>query len=139
MVTLGLILACFGSVFNVLTDCTRKKILDHHYDAALIGFWCKVVALVCYLIALGVLVACGVGVALPPIGASKATIERQANIFLNIFLPSKAAARKISAAAGRTRRPRERLALAALMAPLVLGGKLTLIHGGVLGRGRQFG
>ena len=70
MVTLGLILACFGSVFNVLTDCTRKKILDHQYDAALIGFWCKVVALVCYLIALGVLVACGVGVALPPIGAA---------------------------------------------------------------------
>ena len=70
MVTLGLILACFGSVFNVLTDCSRKKILDHQYDAALIGFWCKVVALVCYLIALGALIACGVGVALPPIGAA---------------------------------------------------------------------
>jgi uncharacterized membrane protein len=70
MVTLGLILACFGSVFNVFTDCARKKILDRQYDAALIGFWCKVVALVCYLIALGVLVACGVGVALPPIGAA---------------------------------------------------------------------
>jgi uncharacterized membrane protein len=70
MILLGLILACFGSVFNVLTDCSRKKILDHQYDAALIGFWCKVVALVCYLIALGVLIACGVGLALPPIGAS---------------------------------------------------------------------
>ena len=70
MITLGLILACFGSVFNVLTDCSRKKILDHQFDAALIGFWCKVVALACYLIALGVLIACGVGMALPPIGAS---------------------------------------------------------------------
>ncbi len=70
MVTLGLILACFGSVFNVLTDCSRKKILDHQYDAALIGFWCKVVALVCYLIALSALIACGVGLALPPIGAA---------------------------------------------------------------------
>lgn len=67
---IGLLLACFGSVFNVLTDCSRKKVLDHHFDAALIGFWCKVVALVCYLIALVVLIACGVGLALPPIGTS---------------------------------------------------------------------
>lgn len=33
----GLILACFGSVFNVLTDASRKKILDRQYDAAVIG------------------------------------------------------------------------------------------------------
>lgn len=89
MVTLGLILACFGSVFNVLTDCSRKKILDHQYDAALIGFWCKVVALVCYLIALGALIACGVGLALPPIGASlkmPAAVAFLAYLLLNALL-----------------------------------------------------
>lgn len=67
---LGLILACFGSVFNVLTDCSRKKILDRQYDAAVIGFWCKVVALGLYLAALGVVIACGFGLQLPPIGAA---------------------------------------------------------------------
>ena len=67
---LGLILACFGSVFNVLTDASRKKILDRQYDAAVIGFWCKVVALGFYLIALGVVIACGFGLQLPPIGAA---------------------------------------------------------------------
>jgi drug/metabolite transporter (DMT)-like permease len=67
---LGLILACFGSVFNVLTDVSRKKILDRQYDAAVIGFWCKVVALGLYLLALGVVIACGFGLQLPPIGAS---------------------------------------------------------------------
>lgn len=67
---LGLILACFGSVFNVLTDASRKKILDRQYDAALIGFWCKVVALGFYLLALGVVIACGFGLQLPPIGAA---------------------------------------------------------------------
>ena len=67
---IGLILACFGSVFNVLTDTSRKKILDRQYDAAVIGFWCKVVALGFYLLALGVVVACGFGLQLPPIGAA---------------------------------------------------------------------
>ncbi len=67
---LGLILACFGSVFNVLTDASRKKILDRQYDAAVIGFWCKLVALGFYLIALTVVIACGFGLQLPPIGAS---------------------------------------------------------------------
>lgn len=67
---LGLILACFGSVFNVLTDASRKKILDRQYDAAVIGFWCKLVALGFYLLALGVVIACGFGLQLPPIGAS---------------------------------------------------------------------
>ena len=70
MNTLGLILACFGSVFNVLTDCSRKKILDHQFDAAVIGFWCKLVALGFYLLALGVVVATGTSLQLPPIGSS---------------------------------------------------------------------
>ena len=34
---LGLILAGFGPVFNVLTDASRKKILDRQYDAAVIS------------------------------------------------------------------------------------------------------
>ena len=67
---LGLVLACFGSVFNVLTDASRKKILDRQYDAAVIGFWCKLVALGFYLLALGVVIFCGFGLQLPPIGAS---------------------------------------------------------------------
>ena len=67
---LGLVLACFGSVFNVLTDASRKKILDRQYDAAVIGFWCKVVALGFYLLALAVVIACGFGLQLPPIGAA---------------------------------------------------------------------
>lgn len=66
----GLILACFGSVFNILTDASRKKILDRQYDAAVIGFWCKVVALGFYLLALGFVVAAGFGLQLPPIGAA---------------------------------------------------------------------
>ena len=70
MNTLGLILACFGSVFNVLTDCSRKKILDRQYDAVVIGFWCKLVSLGFYLIALLVVLLCGFGLQLPPIGAS---------------------------------------------------------------------
>ena len=70
MATIGLILACFGSVFNVLTDVSRKKILDRQYDATVIGFWCKLVALGFYLAALGIAVACGTGLQLPPIGAS---------------------------------------------------------------------
>jgi drug/metabolite transporter (DMT)-like permease len=66
----GLILACFGSVFNILTDASRKKILDRQYDAAVIGFWCKVVALGFYLLALGFVVAAGFSLQLPPIGAA---------------------------------------------------------------------
>jgi uncharacterized membrane protein len=67
---IGLILACFGSVFNVMTDASRKKILDRQYDAAIIGFWCKLVALGFYFIALGIAVACGAGLQLPPVGAA---------------------------------------------------------------------
>ena len=67
---LGLVLACFGSVFNVLTDASRKKILDRQYDAAVIGFWCKLVALGFYLLALLVVIVCGFGLQLPPIGAA---------------------------------------------------------------------
>ncbi len=89
MATLGLILACFGSVFNVLTDASRKKILDHQYDAAVIGFWCKLVALGFYLIALGVVVAMGIGLQLPPIGASLQMSPKVAFVLylvLNAFL-----------------------------------------------------
>ena len=67
---IGLLLACLGSVFNVFTDVSRKKVLDHQFEATLIGFWCKVVAFVCYAIALGVLVICGGSVELPPMGAA---------------------------------------------------------------------
>lgn len=66
----GLILACLGSVFNVLTDVCRKKVLDHQFNAVIIAFWCKLVALTCYAAALGVLSVRGFGLALPPIGAS---------------------------------------------------------------------
>jgi len=69
MNNLGLILACFGSVFNVLTDCSRKKILDRRYDAVLIGFWCKIAALSFYALALLVLLAMGISPELPPVGA----------------------------------------------------------------------
>ena len=67
---LGMLLACFGSVFNVLTDCSRKKILDRQYDAVLIGFWCKVAALGFYAVALMVLLAMGIFPQLPPVGAA---------------------------------------------------------------------
>jgi uncharacterized membrane protein len=52
----------------VLTDVSRKKVLDHQFEATLIGFWCKVVAFVFYALALGVLVLCGGSVELPPMG-----------------------------------------------------------------------
>ena len=70
MSNLGLLLACFGSVFNVLTDCSRKKILDRKYDAVLIGFWCKVAALGFYAVALVVLLVMGIHPQLPPVGAA---------------------------------------------------------------------
>lgn len=70
MNNLGLLLACFGSVFNVLTDCSRKKILDRRYDAVLIGFWCKIAALGFYATALVVLLIMGISPELPPVGAS---------------------------------------------------------------------
>lgn len=68
MATIGLLLACLGSGFNVLTDVSRKKVLDHQFEATLIGFWCKVVAFACYAIALAVLVGCGGSIELPPMG-----------------------------------------------------------------------
>ncbi len=67
---IGLVLASFCSVFNVLTDVSRKKVLDHQHDAALIGFWCKAIALVCYLCSVVALSFQGVGFLLPPIGSS---------------------------------------------------------------------
>ena len=70
MNNLGLLLSCFGSVFNVLTDCSRKKILDRQYDAVLIGFWCKVTTLGFYTVALIVLLSLGISPELPPVGAA---------------------------------------------------------------------
>ena len=70
MATIGLILACFGSVFNVLTDVSRKKVLDHQFEATVIGFWCKAIALLAYLAAVGVLLLCGGSLQLPPMGES---------------------------------------------------------------------
>ena len=66
----GLLICCVGAVFNVLTDASRKKVLDRNYDTALISFWCKIVALACYLVALGGLFVFGVRPSLPGIGAS---------------------------------------------------------------------
>ena len=66
----GLILACFGAIFNVLTDASRKMVLDHQYDATLISFWCKVVAFVCYMLLASGLVIKGVPLELPTMGAS---------------------------------------------------------------------
>jgi len=67
---LGLILACFGSVFNVLTDASRKKILDCQHDAVLVGCWCKLVALGFCLLAVAGLGLAGYGLQLPPVGAA---------------------------------------------------------------------
>jgi uncharacterized membrane protein len=67
---IGLILACLGSVFNVLTDVSRKKVLDHQFDAVIIAFWCKAVALVCYAGAAGIMWLWGTRLALPPIGTT---------------------------------------------------------------------
>jgi drug/metabolite transporter (DMT)-like permease len=70
MNNLGLILACFGSVFNVLTDASRKKILDRKYDTVLVGFWCKIAALGFYAVALTVILLMGIRPELPPVGAA---------------------------------------------------------------------
>lgn len=67
---LGLLICCVGAVFNVLTDASRKKVLDRNYDAALISLWCKIVAFACYVVALGGLFMFGVRPSLPGIGAS---------------------------------------------------------------------
>jgi len=66
----GLIICCVGAVFNVLTDASRKKVLDRNHDAALISLWCKLIAFVCYVIALGGLFVFGIKPSLPAIGAS---------------------------------------------------------------------
>ncbi|MDB6016662.1 MAG: protein of unknown function transrane [Pedosphaera sp.] len=66
----GLIICCVGAVFNVLTDASRKKVLDRSHDAALISLWCKVVAFTCYVLALGGLFVLGIKPSLPAIGGS---------------------------------------------------------------------
>ncbi len=67
---LGLILCCVGAVFNVLTDASRKKVLDHQFDAALISLWCKLVAFACYLALAAVLIARGIRMQMPAIGGT---------------------------------------------------------------------
>jgi len=64
----GLVLACAMSVFNVFTDISRKKVLDRQYDAALIGFWCKFVALLAYTVGIAGLALWGTSLELPDIG-----------------------------------------------------------------------
>jgi drug/metabolite transporter (DMT)-like permease len=67
---IGLLLACVGAIFNVLTDASRKKVLDQAHDAALISLWCKLLALVCYLLLTVFLLVGGGRLAMPAIGAS---------------------------------------------------------------------
>jgi drug/metabolite transporter (DMT)-like permease len=67
---IGLLLACAGAVFNVLTDASRKKVLDQSHDAALISLWCKLLALGCYLAATAGLIVWGGRLELPAIGSS---------------------------------------------------------------------
>ncbi len=67
---IGLLLACVGAVFNVLTDASRKKVLDQAHDAALISLWCKLLALACYLLLSVLLLAGGGRLDMPAIGAS---------------------------------------------------------------------
>jgi drug/metabolite transporter (DMT)-like permease len=67
---IGLLLACVGAVFNVLTDASRKKVLDQGHDAALISLWCKLLALVCYLLLTVFLLVGGGRLDMPAIGTS---------------------------------------------------------------------
>lgn len=62
---IGLLLACIGSVFNVLTDVSRKKVLDRGYDTLVISFWCKVIALGCYALIAACLFFSGVRLEFP--------------------------------------------------------------------------
>ena len=68
LASVGLVLAGVMSVVNVLTDISRKKVLDRSYDAALISFWCKAVAFVAYVVAVAALMAHGTRLELPDLG-----------------------------------------------------------------------
>ena len=66
---LGLILASLMSVFNVFNDVSRKKVLDHQFDAGLVSFWSKVIAFFAFVLAIIILMAtCGTRPELPDIG-----------------------------------------------------------------------
>lgn len=67
---LGLLLSIVMSAFNSAIDVSRKKVMDRQYDAALISFWCKVVAFFAYAAGIGVLVLYGARPELPDIGKS---------------------------------------------------------------------
>lgn len=54
----------------MLTDASRKKVLDRNHDAALVSLWCKIIAFGCYVLALGGLFAFGIKPNLPAIGES---------------------------------------------------------------------
>ena len=69
---LGLLLSIVMSVFNAAIDVSRKKVMDRQYDAALISFWCKVVAFFAYAAGIAVLALHGAQPELPDIGKSLA-------------------------------------------------------------------
>jgi uncharacterized membrane protein len=65
----GLLLACIDSVLNVLTDVSRKKVLDRSFDAGLVTVWCKGISCVVFAGVLGVLrLGWGTRPELPDIG-----------------------------------------------------------------------
>ena len=64
----GLLLAAVMSVFSALTDIARKKVVDRQHDAALVGFWCKFVALFAYMAGIAGLALYGVALELPDLG-----------------------------------------------------------------------
>lgn len=65
---IGLFLSALMSAVNVLTDVSRKKVLDRSYDAVLISFWCKVIAIAAFGGALGALWLAGTPPGLPDLG-----------------------------------------------------------------------
>ena len=67
--SMGLFLSVGTSVSNVFTDVSRKKVLDRGYDAALISFWCKVVAFFAYGAGIAALIGSGTALGLPDLGA----------------------------------------------------------------------
>jgi drug/metabolite transporter (DMT)-like permease len=68
---IGLLLAAIDSVVNVLTDVSRKKVLDRKWDAALVSVWCKLVSCLIFLVAISLLrVFWGTRLELPRIGQS---------------------------------------------------------------------
>lgn len=81
----GLILACFGSVFNVLTDVSRKKVLDRQFNTAVIGMWCKAIAIFFYCLALLILLIAGAKIQLPAL-ATSGHLSPRASFFLYLSI-----------------------------------------------------